>query len=356
MENDLILDVQEISKVFTGTVALNQVSFSLRKGEVHALLGENGAGKSTLIKILSGVYTPTDGNILFEGKPISITSPAQAQTIGITTIHQELNLAKDMNAAENMFLGREPKNRFGFIDFKRMYQETADVLEQLGLKIDPKAVAGTLSVQQQQMLKIAEAISKKSKILILDEPTAALTQKEGETLFEFMKLLQNQGVSMIFISHFLNEVFRISDRVTVLRDGKKVGTFPTGEVDREQLIIHMAGKELKEDLEDAAEAFSGEVSLEVSDLTVPGKLKDITFSAHQGEILGIAGLMKKSPDQKPQGCGEKWDRLRSGRTESARVVLESSRKNQHFTAASSEAVQKRMDFGNSGTYLLRTKD
>jgi ribose transport system ATP-binding protein len=291
MENDLILDVQEISKVFTGTVALNQVSFSLRKGEVHALLGENGAGKSTLIKILSGVYTPTDGNILFEGKPISITSPAEAQAIGITTIHQELNLAKDMNAAENMFLGREPKNRFGFIDFKRMYQETADVLEQLGLKIDPKAVVGTLSVQQQQMLKIAEAISKKSKILILDEPTAALTQKEGETLFDFMKLLKNQGVSMIFISHFLNEVFQISDRVTVLRDGKKVGTFPTGEVDREQLIIHMAGKELIEDLEDEAEAFSGEVSLEVSDLTVPGKLKDISFSAHEGEILGIAGLM-----------------------------------------------------------------
>lgn len=287
----VILQVEDVSKFFTGTIALDSVDFSLREGEIHALLGENGAGKSTLIKILSGVYTPDKGLIRFNGTPASFQTPIHAQSVGITTIHQELNLAKDLTVAENLFLGREPLNRWGFIDYKRMNRESEEILAKLGLQIDPRLVVGGLSVSHQQMLKIAEAISKQSKVLILDEPTAALTQRECQTLFEFMELLQNQGVSMIFISHFLNEVFQISDRVTVLRDGKKVGTFPIDQIDQEQLITHMVGKELKKDSQSKTVPSFDKVSLEVQALNVPGKLKDISFNAHVGEIMGIAGLM-----------------------------------------------------------------
>lgn len=285
-----ILRMQEISKYFPGVKALNKVEFLLLAGEVHALLGENGAGKSTLMKILSGVYKKDAGEILLNGQPIEIDGPRQAQELGIGIIHQELNLVPELTVMENMFLGREPINSIGFIDEALMRAEAAKVLAELGTDISPVAVTSSLSIGEQQMVEIAKALSYQSKILIMDEPTAALTERETERLFSIIRRLAAGGVGIVYISHRMEELFALSDRVTVMRDGTYVGTVKTKETTFDQLIKMMVGRDITTRFPKEYCTKGSEV-LRVENLSRPGKLENVSFTVHAGEVLGIAGLM-----------------------------------------------------------------
>lgn len=286
-----LLTMEGIHKSFSGVKVLENVQFSLRQGEVHALMGENGAGKSTLMKILSGIYSKDAGSIQIQGTESSASSPKTAQALGVAIIHQELNMIPDLSISENMFLGREFKlGRTGFINWSRMAAEAKIYLQQLGMDINPDRLVGELSVGQQQMVEIAKALSMQAKILVLDEPTAALTKREIEKLFQLIANLKNQGVGMIYISHRMEEIFQISDRITVLRDGRYIGTRDTSDTTMDELVQMMVGREIKERFP-KVEAKIGEERLRAEGLSQDGKLYDINFSLRAGEILGIAGLM-----------------------------------------------------------------
>lgn len=288
--SDLLL-MDGISKSFSGVKVLEKVQFTLRKGEVHALMGENGAGKSTLMKILSGIHSKDEGNIHIRGVVQEMTSPKIAQGMGIAIIHQELNMIPELSVMENMFLGREFKRgRTGFVNGSKMRTEAKRYLTQLGMDLSPDTLAGELSVGQQQMVEIAKALSIKADILVLDEPTAALTKREIEKLFQVIESLKEQGVGMIYISHRMEEIFLISDRITVLRDGRYIGTRDTQETTMDELVQMMVGREIKERFP-KVEIIPGEERLRVEGLSQEGKLHDIHFSVRAGEILGIAGLM-----------------------------------------------------------------
>ncbi|MCO6511241.1 MAG: xylose ABC transporter ATP-binding protein [Aridibacter famidurans] len=293
-----LLEMRLITKEFPGVKALDEVTFDLCEGEFHALVGENGAGKSTLMKVLSGVYPYGDysGEILIEGAEARFHDVGDAERAGIAIIFQELSLVKELTVAENIFLGREPA-RFGIIDRLRLYREASNLLSDLGLRIDPRAEVGDLGIGQQQLVEIAKALSQEAKILVLDEPTAALTDTEVETLFGILENLRSRGVGMVYISHKLEEVFRMSDRITVLRDGKTVGTFPAADVVRESVISMMVGREVGDIFPEVTHEF-GDTVFEVRDLTSqdpdhPGRMlvDDVSFSVRRGEVLGIAGLM-----------------------------------------------------------------
>ncbi|MGH9854239.1 MAG: ATP-binding cassette domain-containing protein, partial [Blastocatellia bacterium] len=236
--------MQRIGKIFPGVVALDNVNFELRKGEVHILLGENGAGKSTLMKILSGAYQKSSGQILFDGREIEIKNPKHAQELGIGIIYQELNLVPQLSAAENIFLGREPVSYPGLIDRKAMQREAARTLTDLGIEIDVRKPVRELSIAQQQMVEVAKAISLEAKILIMDEPTSALTEREIKELFARIRDLKATGVSIVYISHRMEELFEIGDRVTILRDGKNVGVRNIADVTKSELIQLMVNREL----------------------------------------------------------------------------------------------------------------
>lgn len=286
-----LLQMEGISKSFSGVRVLDKVQLSLRAGEVHALMGENGAGKSTLMKILSGIYSKDEGIIQIEGTEQVMSSPKEAQNLGVAIIHQELNMIPYLSVMENLFLGRELKfGRTGIVNWSKMRTEARRYLTQLGLEISPDTLAGELSVGQQQMVEIAKALSMKAKILVLDEPTAALTKREIEKLFQVIESLKAQGVGMVYISHRMGEIFQISDRITVLRDGRYIGTREARETTMDELVQMMVGREIKE-LFPKAKTSLGEERLRVEGLSQPGKLEDISFSLHAGEILGIAGLM-----------------------------------------------------------------
>ena len=290
--SETFLQMKHITKRFPGVLALNDVQFSLRRGEVHALLGENGAGKSTLMKILSGVYQPDEGEIIFEDKPVSFSDPLSAQNVGITIIHQEFNLFPELTVEENIFIGREfcKKNRWR-LDEKQQRQATIEILQKLNLAIKPDTLVADLTVAQQQMVEIAKAISVNARILIMDEPTAALTETEIESLFRVTRLLKEQGTGIVYISHRLEELALIADCATVMRDGQYISTVDYECVKISDLIAMMVGRDLG-NIYPRREALQQRIPvLEVNGLTRKGVLNDINFTLYRGEILGFAGLM-----------------------------------------------------------------
>jgi len=286
-----LLQMRGITKRYPGVTALDNVDFEVMPGEVHALVGENGAGKSTLMKILAGADVKDSGRILIGGEEVHITTPQEAMRLGISIIYQEFNLVPYMNAAENIFLGREPMSKVpGIVDFRRMYAEAERVISELGVRLDVRVPVNQLSVAQQQMVEIAKATSRSARIIAMDEPSATLTEHELENLFSLIRRLRADGVSIIYISHRLDEIFRIADRVTVLRDGKLIATKPVSETSREEIIRMMVGRELKDTIP-KKEVAHGDVVLEVKGLNRSGVIHDISFAVRRGEILGIAGLV-----------------------------------------------------------------
>jgi len=289
---EVILTMKGISKAFPGVQALSNVRFELKQGEVHALLGENGAGKSTLMKILTGIYQRDEGAIVYQGKEIEVSDTKTAQSLGISIIHQELNLAPDLTVAQNIFLGREPKKAFNlFLDEKELNRMAQELFEQLNIELDPGELVGNLSVARQQMVEIAKALSFRSKVLIMDEPTAALTDSEIDSLFTIIKKLRKDGVGIIYISHRMEELKRISDRATVMRDGTYIGTVDMEETTIDQIISMMVGRQIYQNQRPEIKARSNGKVLEIRNLTRGNELKGVSFDLHKGEILGFAGLM-----------------------------------------------------------------
>lgn len=285
------LQLNNITKDFSGVKALKGVSLTLMPGSVHGLVGENGAGKSTLIKILTGAYEKTSGEILYEGTTIEAMSPKKAKDLGIHCIYQELNIANHLSIAENIFLGEQPTKMFGMIDWKKMNEEALAVLQSLKIDLNPKKLAGELSIAQKQMIEIARAISQKANVLIMDEPTSSLSERETEVLLTLVNELKNKGVSIIYVSHRMNEIFQICDTVTILRDGTYIKTLPIDEIeDTHDLVQLMVNRKL-EDFFGKVEVPQGETVLEVKNMTKHGLLEGISFSVKSGEILGVAGLV-----------------------------------------------------------------
>jgi ABC-type sugar transport system ATPase subunit len=285
-----LLELRDITKGFPGVRALENVKFDLRPGEIHALVGENGAGKSTLVKILSGVYQPDRGEIWLRGAPARILSPAHAQVLGISPVHQELQLEPYLSVAENIFLGRQPTGRLGIVDHQRMHREARHLLESLGVTIDSAAPIESISIAQRQIVAIARAVLGTGRVLIFDEPTSSLTERETAVLFEMISKLRKTGIGIIYISHRIEEIFRLCDRVTVLRDGRYIATKPVGETNRLEVITLMIGRDIS-DLFKKDVAPIGETVLEVRGLSKKGLLHDISFSLRRGEIVGLAGLV-----------------------------------------------------------------
>lgn len=316
-----LLEMRQIVKEFPGVKALDGVTFDLSPGEFHALVGENGAGKSTLMKVLSGVYPvgTYSGEILINDEVREFRGVRDAEDAGIAIIFQELSLVKELTVGENIFLGKEP-SRFGVIDWSELYHRASKLLKDLHLSIDPRTPVGNLGIGQQQLVEIAKALSQEARILVLDEPTAALTESEVETLFTILRKLKARGVGMIYISHKLDEVFEMSDRITVLRDGKTVGTHNAAELTKEKVISLMVGRDVG-DIFPKPEHEFGEIALEVKGLTAYStdvadkKLVDnISFSVRRGEVLGIAGLMGAGRTELLMAIFGAWPGRSSGET------------------------------------------
>ena len=289
--NEVILQMNGIQKYFSGVHALKGVNFELRAGEVHALMGENGAGKSTLIKVLCGIHKRDGGDITYFGEPVEYANIAESQKAGISVIHQELNMMNHLTVAQNIYIGHEPKKGIS-IDDKKMVQDATELFKKIGVDIDPSATLGSLTVGKQQMVEIAKAVSHECKLLVLDEPTAALTQPEVEELFNIMNDLKSKGIGMIYISHRMDEINRISDRVTVMRDGEYVGTVNTAETTKDMIVQMMVGRVIYSDKkEKSAVDEDAPVVLEVKNLNAGKEVRNVGFKLRKGEILGFAGLM-----------------------------------------------------------------
>lgn len=294
MSKDLICKIRDIAKIFPGVRALDGVSFDVYSGEVHAVVGENGAGKSTLMNILSGVYPADEGTVEFEGKVVRFKEPKEAQTAGIAMIHQELSLAQHMTAAENVYIGRMPKKGI-LIDRTKMYKDTQDFLSELGITyISPKTLVKNLSVSEQQLLEIVKAMSFHSKMLIMDEPTSSLTEGEIEFLLNIVDQLRNSGVAVLYISHKLEEIMKIADKITVLRDGKHIETREKKDMDEQTMINLMVGRDFDQsahrDFLDDYDTRKPLLEIEhLSDLR--GRVKDVSFKLYEGEVLGLTGLV-----------------------------------------------------------------
>ncbi len=305
---EIILKMQGIQKHFSGVHALKGVDFELKAGEVHALMGENGAGKSTLIKVLCGIHKNDGGTIEYLGQEVSYDNIGQSQDAGISVIHQELNMMNDLTVAQNMFIGREFM-KGSFINDKAMEEEASRQFEKMGVKIDPAMKLGDLTVGKQQMVEITKAISRDCKLLVLDEPTAALTLPEVEELFKIMRELKEKGIGMIYISHRMDEITRISDRVTVMRDGEYVGTVNTAETTRDDIVKMMVGRVIMGEQKSHSNVpADADIVLEVKNLNSGKEVKNVSFNLRRGEILGFAGLMG------------------AGRTEVARALYGADRK------------------------------
>lgn len=290
MSQDAILVMENISKSFPGVKALSDVQLTVRKGTVHALMGENGAGKSTLMKVLIGMYSPDSGSITFKGNPVQIDSTETALKLGISMIHQELSPVPYMSVAENIYLGREPLGRWGMIDKRKLIADTRALLDRLEINIDPNTIMKNLSVANTQMVEIAKAISYDASLIIMDEPTSAITEREVAHLFRMIRSLKAKGVAIIYITHKMDEVFQIADDITVFRDGKHIATVPAAQTNRHSLIAMMVGRELTS-IFPKSEAEIGEVVLSVRNLTRKGIIHGVSFDLRRGEILGLAGLM-----------------------------------------------------------------
>ncbi len=300
---EVILEMKGIDKSFPGVHALDHVDFNVRRGEVHALMGENGAGKSTLMKVLTGIYTKDSGTITYEGKETEFHNTREAQDAGVVIVHQELNMVNDLTVAQNIFIGREPKKGLG-IDDKKMIEDSRKLFEELKIEIDPRAQMRDLTVGKQQMCEIAKAISHNAKVIIFDEPSAALTEKEIEDLFEIIRDLRAKDMAIVYISHRMDEIKVITDRVTVMRDGTYVGTLITADSTKEDIINMMVGRVIYEDPKShSMVAPDAPVVLKVEHLNAGRMVRDVSFELHQGEILGFSGLMG------------------AGRTETARALF-----------------------------------
>lgn len=318
---DEILKLVDIKKHFPGAKALDGVSFNVIRGEINALVGENGAGKSTLMNIISGVYKQTSGKLFFEGKELNFDNPKQAQALGISIIHQEFSLIPYLNTVENIFLGRELRKSNGLLDKNRMKKEARELLQRIDVMVDLDAMVDDLSVAQKQFIEIAKALSINAKFLILDEPTAPLTGKEVEHLFELMRTLKKNGVTMIFISHHMDELFEIADRVTVFRDGKFVAIEEIGKLTEDSIIRMMVGRELKDVYPKSIfDKKNAEVILDVKQLKNK-KVKDVSFKLNKGEILGIAGLVGSSRTEVIRAL------IGADKTESKEVYIKGKRVN-----------------------------
>lgn len=303
----VILSMKKIDKSFIGVHALNQVDFELRRGEVHALMGENGAGKSTLMKVLTGIYSRDSGTILYEGEEVEYADPHESQVAGISIVHQELNMMNHLTVAQNIFIGREMMHG-KLIDDKKMNEAAAILFQRLNIEIDPTEMMGNLTVGKQQMCEIAKAISREAKIIVFDEPTAALTETEIDELFKIIRDLKSREIGIIYISHRMDEIKVITDRVTVMRDGEYVGTLISDECTKEDIINMMVGRVIYEEPKQKSNVHPGApVVLEVKNLCAGKMVQDISFKLHKGEILGFAGLMG------------------AGRTETARAIFGADR-------------------------------
>ena len=290
MAEDILLRMTDITKTFPGVKALDHVSLEVQAGTVHALMGENGAGKSTLMKCLFGIYDKDEGHIYLEGKEVNFKSSKEALLNGVAMVHQELNQALKRSVMDNIWLGRYPTVGGIMVDEKKMLKDTRAVFEELGVNVDPRRIMSTMPVSQRQMVEIAKAVSYKSKIIVFDEPTSSLTEEEVEHLFRIINMLRDRGVGIIYISHKMAEIKRISDYITVMRDGAHVVTKPSSELEMADIIRYMVGRELTNQFPPKTNK-PGEVSLEVDNLTAQySLLKDVSFKAHAGEVLGLAGL------------------------------------------------------------------
>ncbi|MDY3617982.1 sugar ABC transporter ATP-binding protein [Agathobaculum sp.] len=287
--SEFILEMNHIAKSFPGVKVLDDVTFQVRPGEVHALMGENGAGKSTLMKILMGIYTADAGEVVLDGQPLVARNPRDAMDKGVSMIHQELNPILDMQVFENIYIGRECKKGL-LVDKKRMVEETTKLLRDLGIDISATAYMRELSVAQCQLIEIVKAISLSSKVVVMDEPTSAITDREVETLFQQIRRLKSENVAVIYISHKMDEIFQICDTITVLRDGKFIGTDAAANMTNDQLIRMMVGRDIT-DVFPKTEAQIGEIVLEVKDLSLGRHVRHVNFSLRRGEVLGIAGLV-----------------------------------------------------------------
>lgn len=290
MEHDVLLQMTDICKEFPGVKALDHVSLTVRRGTVHALMGENGAGKSTLMKCLFGIYSKDSGTITLEGKEVNFKNSKEALENGVAMVHQELNQALKRNVMDNIWLGRYPMIGGIMVDEKKMYDDTKAIFEQLGIDVDPKRIMSTMPVSQRQMAEIAKAVSFNSKIIVFDEPTSSLTEQEVEHLFRIINMLRDKGCGIIYISHKMAEILRIADDVTVMRDGTWVATEPASELTTEKIIKLMVGRELNNQFPPKTNK-PGEVVLEVEHLTAQySLLNDVSFKVREGEIVGLAGL------------------------------------------------------------------
>ncbi|MGQ9907948.1 MAG: sugar ABC transporter ATP-binding protein [Candidatus Flexifilum sp.] len=289
--NELLLELSHISKSFPGVKALDDVQFDLRRGEVHALLGENGAGKSTLIKIISGVYKQDSGEMRINGQSVSFNSPREAQLMGVATIYQELSLYPELTVAENIFLGHAPRTRLGILDWRAMNQRAREILDSLDIHdMDVTTRVGTMTVGNRQRVEICKALSRDARILIMDEPTASLSEADVQRLFAIVRKLRERGVGIIYISHRMEEVFTLADRVTVLRDGQYVATKPVSETDHDDLIAMMVGRTIDQ-MFPKLEAEVGAPVLEVRNLVRRPLTRGVSFTLRAGEIVGLAGLV-----------------------------------------------------------------
>ncbi|NLD60375.1 MAG: sugar ABC transporter ATP-binding protein [Clostridiales bacterium] len=307
MDNpEVILDIRGLTKEFPGVRALCEVSFQVRRGSVHALVGENGAGKSTLIKILTGVYQATSGDFLFKGKKVRVEKPLDAQRLGLSVVHQELKLVETLTIAENIFLGRPQSSKSGLVNWSAMRREAKKLIDELHIKLDVDEEVSRLSIAQKQIVEICKALSFRADLIIMDEPSATLTENELECLFDIIANLKERGITVIYISHRMDEIFKIADTVSVLRDGAHIRTLPISEVDREQLISLMVGRELGNEYPKLPAEIT-DVALEVRGLAREGVLQDINMHVRHGEIVGFAGLVG------------------AGRTETARAIFAADR-------------------------------
>ena len=290
MEHDVLLQMTDICKEFPGVKALDHVSLTVKRGTVHALMGENGAGKSTLMKCLFGMYSKNSGQIFLEGKEINFKNSKEALENGVAMVHQELNQALKRNVMDNLWLGRYPKIAGVMVNEKKIYDDTKAVFKELGIDVDPKRIMSTMPVSQRQMVEIAKAVSYNSKVIVFDEPTSSLTEQEVEHLFEIINMLRDRGCGIIYISHKMAEILRISDEVTIMRDGQYVATRPSSELTTDEIIRLMVGRELTNQFPPKTNT-PGEVALEVEHLTAQySLLKDVSFNVRKGEIVGLAGL------------------------------------------------------------------
>ena len=287
-----LIEIRNLSKAFAGVRALDKARFELMPGEVHALMGENGAGKSTLMKVLSGIYPRDDGEVLVSGQPADIGSPRAAQALGIGIVHQELNLMNHLSAAQNIFIGREPRHRLGLVlDEDALNAQARAIFERLNLQLDPRTLVGELTVAKQQMVEIAKALSFQSRVLIMDEPTAALNNEEVADLFRIIRQLRAEGVGIVYISHKMDELQQIADRVTVMRDGQTIATVPMASTSVDSIIGMMVGRQLEALEKHVPDTTGNEVVLQVRGLCRKAAIVDVGFELRRGEILGFAGLM-----------------------------------------------------------------